>query len=139
MKIILIIFFNVLFLTNSYSQKFEKLNCDSLFSEFEVIEPKYHSVSKMTEFKGNLDSVRQDFYEEVKCLLPDQKEYKLLIGVMIDTLGNVICIKKYLGINNTIDSLALATVKEFRFNPAELRNKKIQMREMIVLMNRKNK
>jgi len=93
----------------------------------------------MMGFLGNLDSVRQYFYERVKCLLPEQKEYKLLIGVIVDTLGNVICLKKYLGINDTIDSLAIATVKEFKFNPAEVRNKKIQMRKMIVLMNRKNK
>jgi hypothetical protein len=139
MKIILIFFFNILVLTNSYPQKIDNLSCDSLFSEFEVIEPKYHTVSKMTEFLGNLDSARQDFYEKVKCLLPEQKEYTLLIGVIVDTLGNVICSKKYLGINDAIDSLAIATVKEFKFNPAELRNKKIQMREMIVLMNRKNK
>lgn len=57
---------------------------------------------------------------------------------MIDTLGNVICTKKYLGINDVIDSLALAKVMEFKFIPAEIRNEKIQIREMIVLMNRKN-
>jgi hypothetical protein len=139
MKIILLLHFSILILTNSYSQDLNKLNCDSLFSDFEVIEPKYHIVWKMTEFKGNLDSVRQNFYEEVKDILPDQKEYKLLIGVMVDTLGNVICAKKYLGINSIIDSLALEKVKEFKFSPAEIRNKKIQIREMIVLMNRKSK
>ncbi|MFO7526510.1 MAG: hypothetical protein R6W68_13745 [Ignavibacteriaceae bacterium] len=122
----------------SYSQGINKLNCDSLFAEFEVIEPKYHVVWKMTEFIGNMDSVRKSFYDEVKNILPDQKEYKLLIGAMIDTLGNVICTKKYLGINDVIDSLALAKVMEFKFIPAEIRNEKIQIREMIVLMNRKN-
>ena len=84
-----------------------------------------------------MDSVRQDFYEEVKKFLPERKEYQLLIGVMVDTLGNVICAKKYLGISDVIDSLALDKVKKFKFFPAEIRHKKIQKRELIVLMNRK--
>ncbi|MCJ7647245.1 MAG: hypothetical protein MUP85_01405 [Candidatus Lokiarchaeota archaeon] len=137
MKILLSIIFNVLIIANSYSQEISGLNCDSLFSEFEVIEPKYHSVWKMTEFKGNMDSVRHNFYQEVKSQLPKQKEYKLLIGAMVDTLGNVICAKTYLGINDIIDSLALETVRNFKFTPAEIKHKKIQIREMILLMNRK--
>ncbi len=135
MKTILLLF--IFTLINSYSQELNKLNCDSLFYEFEVIEPKYQSVWKMTEFKGNMDSVRKSFYEDVKDLLPKQKEYKLLIGVMVDTLGNVICAKIYIGINNLVDSLAIEKVKEFKFIPAEIKNEKVQIREMISLLKRK--
>ena len=140
MKIILLIFFTILIAMNSYSQEGNELNCDSLFSEFEVIEPKYHWVTKSGELKENMDSIRQSFYEEVKDILPDKEEYNLFIGVMVDTLGNVICRKIYLGINDAIDSLALEKVKKYKFIPAEIRGKKIQRREMILLllMNRKN-
>lgn len=57
----------------SYSQGIKKLNCDSLFAEFEVIEPKYHVVWEMTEFIGNMDSVRKVFMMRLKIYYPIRK------------------------------------------------------------------
>lgn len=128
MKIISIVFF--LFFTNSYSQEVNKSYCDSLFLNFESyydgVYPEGMSDSLMTgaywadweiKFKGNLDSVQTNFYDEVKDLLPEKEDYKLLIGVFIDSTGSVICSKIYIGINDKIDVIALEKAKGFKFEP----------------------
>ena len=140
MKNLLFLLFIFLSVKSTYSQVSDyKLNCDSLFFEFEVIEPKYHGVlSKLAEVVGNMDSIRQSFYGEVKHLLRKKEKYLLIIGAIVDTSGNVICTKKYLGINNQIDSLAIEKVKKFKFTPAIFRNEKVQVRAMIVLKKPKN-
>ena len=143
MKNLSFLLFIVLSVKSTYSQVSDyKLNCDSLFREFEVIEPKYYSgLSKLTEVVGNIDSIRQSFYKEVKHLLAPKDRFVLIIGAMVDTMGNVICVKKYLGINDQIDSLAIEKVKKFKFTPAILSftKEKVQVRTMIVFTKPKNK
>lgn len=137
-KIFFFILFGLIMLINSYPQEIERLNCDSLFSEFEVIEPKYHWVTKTTELIDNMDSILFSFYKKVESLInkPDENNF-LLIGAMIDTSGNVLCTKVYRGVNDIVDSLALKEVKEFRFTPAEVRGKKVQMPSMLLLLSEK--
>jgi len=146
MKIIPIIFF--LFFTYSYSQEVNKSYCDSLFSKFESyydgIYPDGLEDTSMTgaywadwgiKFKGNLDSVQTSFYDEVKDLLPENEDNKLIIAVFIDSTGSVICSKIYIGINDKIDAIALEKVKYFKFHPFSYS----PWRTLLILLNRKNK
>jgi hypothetical protein len=140
MKIIAIIYLLLTFNIFAQSQSFESnCECDSLFKKYEAQLMLDILYSKIYKFRGNWDSLKIDIENEVREIAPIKEKYLLLVGLVIDTLGNVKCIKKYEGISKLVDCIVMEKMKKLKFDPMELRNKKIEMLARIPLINKDRK
>ena len=82
------------------------------------------AVSKLPEPLKSFAEVQNDFLKKIDTAIFNSTIY---IKVYIDTLGNVHCSRILKGCNNKLDTIAMDYVKGIKFQPAMIRDKKINI------------
>ena len=83
-------------------------------------------VSKMVEIVGGLDSLNQKVIYPSEAL-KHKIEGKVYVEVFIDTLGHPDCIKVIKSLGFGCDEEAIRLVKNAKYVPAYVRNKKVKV------------
>jgi periplasmic protein TonB len=118
-----------LFLSSFTFSQVDSSECDKLYKEFQTQDEGlgcFRPIQKMIDLVGGLDTI-QSLINYPSLAKEQGIEGKVYVSLIVDSLGNSVCLSIAKGINHELDQEALRVVKLLQFIPAMDKGKNITL------------